>query len=284
MSSDPKCFKLQFVGVGPKRTGTTWTHEVLEPHPQICLPKKIKETMFFDLYHDKGAEWYQSHFSCESTDQLCGEVGPSYFNSGPAVERIYHHNPKCKILINIRNPLEHVLSLYQHELSNGVVTGPFWEAIEKAPQVLGAGHYAHLVPLWQKKFGKDNVAFIWIDQIKTNPQMVYTELCSFLGISDHNYPARIADKKINRAQSARSLLLSRFGLKVYYWLRENRLHSLMHLAKYAKINKIFFSSKDVNTPKFTDKEKAKLLELYEADITYLESETDRNLSTWRTIG
>ena len=35
-------FRLNFVGVGPERTGTTWLHQVLQRHPEICLPKAVK--------------------------------------------------------------------------------------------------------------------------------------------------------------------------------------------------------------------------------------------------
>lgn len=38
--------KLDFVVVGPFKTGTSWIYNYLSDYQQIALPKKVKETFF----------------------------------------------------------------------------------------------------------------------------------------------------------------------------------------------------------------------------------------------
>jgi len=51
-------FRLDFVGGGPQRTGSTWLDRVLRAHPALCLPENVKETKFFDQHFNKGLDWY----------------------------------------------------------------------------------------------------------------------------------------------------------------------------------------------------------------------------------
>lgn len=37
---------IDFVAVGPQRTGTTWPYEILQHHPELYLPDAVKETVF----------------------------------------------------------------------------------------------------------------------------------------------------------------------------------------------------------------------------------------------
>ena len=51
-----------FLGIGVLRGGTTWLHELLVSHPDVYVPARCKETYFFDLYYERGLEWYEGLF------------------------------------------------------------------------------------------------------------------------------------------------------------------------------------------------------------------------------
>jgi hypothetical protein len=56
-----------FLCVGAQKSGTTTLYEILKTHPDIFLPRKIKETKFF-VYEEnlqKGKEWYEKEFFSE---------------------------------------------------------------------------------------------------------------------------------------------------------------------------------------------------------------------------
>lgn len=110
---------LNFVAVGPQRTGTTWMYEMLRRHPKICVPEAVKETMFFDRYYERGLDWYRQYYREAGTDQLCGEVAPTYFDVPEVPARTQDISSGCTIFITLRNPVERARSLFLHNLKKG---------------------------------------------------------------------------------------------------------------------------------------------------------------------
>ena len=273
-------FTLYFVAVGPQRTGSTWLHEVLEYHPSIKLPSAIKETMYFDRYYHKGNSWLRSQFENSSDSRLSGEVGPSYFGSKDALERIKLDHPNCKIIISIRNPVEHAYSMYLHEHSKGRIKGTLSEVIIKNPDRLRTGSYDKWIPLWQSAFGKDNVCLVWMDQIRINPRMTYRLICEFLEVSTDHYPETLGVKKINTAKVTRFPRLTKFGMSVYQLFKEYRLHSIIKFCKRIHLDKITFGVGTNSNISAADYQS--LADLYSVEIDFLERISGRNLSKWRT--
>src|SRR5690554_3991052 len=105
--------KLDFIGVGPMRAGTTWLHHALSQHPEIVLPRE-KETFYFDRYFDRGEAWYAAHFEERLGSALYGEIGASYFSSDAARERIYASSPGALIIVSVREPAERAFSSFIH--------------------------------------------------------------------------------------------------------------------------------------------------------------------------
>ena len=75
---------LDFVGIGPQRTASTWLNEMLLRHPSIALPTGVKETKFFDDRFHKGFAWYATHFADPDPSQVRGEIAPTYFDDDAA--------------------------------------------------------------------------------------------------------------------------------------------------------------------------------------------------------
>ena len=272
-------FTLYFVAVGPQRTGSTWLHEVLEYHPSINLPSAIKETMYFDRYYHKGNSWLRSQFENSSDSRLSGEVGPSYFGSKDALERIKLDHPNCKIIISIRNPIEHAYSMYLHEHSKGRIKGTLSEVIIKNPDRLRTGSYDKWIPLWQSAFGKDNICLVWMDQIRTDPKMTHRSICEFLKVPTDHYPETLGVKKINTAKVTRFPRLTKFGMSVYQLLKEYRLHSIIKFCKRIRLDKITFGTGKI--PKISAADYQTLADLYSAEVDFLEQLSGRSLSKWR---
>ena len=278
-------FNLSFVAVGPQRTGSTWLHQVIENHPAIGLPVRIKETMFFDQYYHKGIDWLVSHYALPVDAKHYGEVAPTYFASNIALERIKSHYPDCKIFINVRNPVQHAYSVYLHELSKGRIAGELADIIKNCPERLRPGTYSDWIPRWQEAFGVENVCLVWTDQIEGNPQGVYKDICDFLGVSSDHYLQSVGGQQVNASKKARFPRLTRFGISVYHLLREYRLHSVINFCKRIHLDKITFSTNKGSARIKPDQADLKsLLTLYSADIGYLEQMSGQDLSSWKNIG
>ncbi|MBD2394965.1 sulfotransferase domain-containing protein [Cyanobacterium aponinum FACHB-4101] len=273
-------FSLDFIGIGPQKTGSTWLHEVLCQHPLILLPQGTKETMFFDRYYDKGLNWYGDYFSkANNKEQKLGEIGPSYYDCEKSIDRIHSLNPKCKIIITIRNPITKAISLHHHHLNKGRVSSVFSEAVIKMPKIITSGHYAQYIPQWMSKFGEEQVKLIFLDDIKANPKQVWLEVCEFLEIDAIDLPD-VAHKKINEKKISKYPWLAKIGVEVAIKMREYKMHNLVEKLKKIGLNSIYSGGESRIIP-LTDKEYQDLATLYYDDIKFLEQVTSRDLSSWQ---
>lgn len=280
--TDTHQFELSFIAVGPQRTGTTWLHQVMENHSSIGLPSDIKETMFFDKYYHNGSNWLYSHYENSNGSRILGEIAPTYFGSDTALERIKSDHPDCKILINVRNPVDHAYSMYLHEVSKGRIQESLTDVIRDNPEKIRPGLYAEWIPRWQAKFGEENVCLIWLDQIKREPRIVHNIVCDFLSVSTNHYQQSVGDRQVNASKKTRFPKLTKFGVAVYHLLREYRLHSVINFCKCIHLDKITFAmDNNKKNSQLSLTEHRALVDLYSDDIDFLEKISGQELSTWR---
>jgi hypothetical protein len=271
-------FKMSFYFVGPQRTGTTWIYEVLRLHNELCLPKDVKETMFFDRYYSKGLNWYKQYFQHRKKDQLLGEIAPTYFDNEFVPKRISNLYSSVKIIITLRHPLERAISLYKHHLSKGRIPRSFSKSIEIIPNIIEAGHYAKHIPRWFKYFDHQNILIILTDDIRDYPRNVIHTICSFLRIDqDIKY---IPKDKVNTAGMTKFPMLARFTSEIVTLLHSHRQHKIVAFGKKIGINKIYYSERTLSNI-LTDDERKKYLQLYKEDVDYVEQLLNRQLDIWR---
>ena len=269
-------FQLDFVGVGPTRAGTSWLHRNFVAHPQVLLPRDpVKETFFFDLYHQRGLPWYCKHFSNSSpkSGAILGEFGPSYFDVEAAPERIHAINPDCKIIVSVRDPIERAYSVYLHLIKLGRVPADFDAAIRQMPRIISSGHYKANVQRWVDYFGAERVFFVFLDRVKQHPLATLNQLCRFLGVDEFPEDNIIAEP-VNAGYLPRFKWLLRLKYAVYSAAR--RHHQYRLLAAGRKLSKSMpgwmqaRSSKDAY-PRFTDDQRRWLSEYYEQDVAFVET-------------
>lgn len=272
-------FRLDFVGIGPQRTGTSWLHQMLLRHPQLCFPQDVKETMFFDRHYARGFDWYTAHFAHRQPHQLCGEICPTYFDAEAVPERIRRINPECRVIITLRDPVSRAWSAYRHHLSKGRVSGTFAEAVQKLPQIVEAGRYAQHIPPWIEAFGGDRVAVALLEDIDSRPGRVIQTICSFLGVAEMALPANIHER-FSTAGMPRFPWLARLMSAGATWLRSNRLHKLNEWGKAVGLRNVYTGG-DEQGLTLDDLSRQRLLEIYAADIVFVERLLKRDLTAWR---
>lgn len=276
-------FRLDFVGVGPQRTGTTWLYRLLQLHPALCFPKGVEEPMFFDLHYEKGLSRYAAYFTHRKRDQLCGEKSPTYFDVEVVPDRIRQVNPECKIIINLRDPVSRSFSLYRHHLSKGRVNGTFSDAVLQMPRIVSSGKYAQHIPKWIDTFGADQVTFILLDDIIVNPESVLKQIYNFLGVPEIPM-LDIGKEKINAFTMSRFHWLARVTTALVTELRSRNLSAIIKIAKMLRLKKFVYTGGKYDIPELSERERYQLLEEYEIDITFVENLLKRDLSAWRKIG
>ncbi|HEX4638721.1 MAG TPA: sulfotransferase [Chthoniobacterales bacterium] len=103
--------RLDFIVAGAQKSGTTALHYFLKRHPQITLPDR-EEMHFFDneeIFSRPPIDYdlLHRHFPRRlRSTSVVGEVTPSYLYWPRAIERIHIYNPRIKLVIVLRNPID----------------------------------------------------------------------------------------------------------------------------------------------------------------------------------
>ncbi len=169
-----------FLIAGPPRTGTSWLHEVLQPH--ACLPVLSKETRFFDLRYQRGFNWYLDRFPQARDGRPVGEIAPTYFASPPARERIAHTLPHVKLVFTFRHPVQRLISLYRLKRAYGMVAWSLETALERDPELIGSSRYAAHLAEWQRRFPSDQIQVNLFEDLQEDPQSFINRIAAFLGM------------------------------------------------------------------------------------------------------
>lgn len=224
-----------FLVVGFPKCGTTSLHYYLNEHPEIFMPKQ-KELHFFtcdklkaldsgpkdDLvskFHIDKLSSYKKIFNEARSDQIIGEVSPSYINypnlSIPRIKKLLG-NPK--IIILLRDPIERAYSNYLHLVREEREHLSFYEAL----QVEEERQEANFSDFWYYKFNStyadkinafndnfDEQLILTLEELKENPEMTLKKIYSFLNVDESFCPKGIG-KSYNQGGSYKQNLITRF--------------------------------------------------------------------------
>jgi hypothetical protein len=204
-----KIERLDFILAGAQKSGTTALHYFLEKHPQITLGDQ-QEMHFFDndgLF--AGAVDYDllhRHFPpvARSTSLRCatarqaiaGECTPSYLYHEPAMERIWNYNPKIKLLILLRNPVERAFAHWNMQRFKKREPLDFLEAVKAeqsrtqqatprdARRVAYAdrGRYSGQLERAFKFFPREQLKIIKFEDFRDNNRATLNSIFAFLGV------------------------------------------------------------------------------------------------------
>ena len=204
-----------FFIVGAPRCGTTAMYHYLKAHPDVFMPD-VKEPQYFgaDLTFKRHPrveteDEYLKLFDAAKGESRLGEASPWYLHSEAAPFEIKNFCASAKIIIQLRNPVDMIYSLYSRNLLRGRETiSDFATALEAEPErrqgrripagtdstqaVLyrRMGSYAPHVERYLKVFGAENVHFVIFDDIVSEPAKAYQSVLRFLEI-DENLRAKV---------------------------------------------------------------------------------------------
>lgn len=106
-----------FIIIGVQKGGTSSLFYYLKQHPEIFTPM-YKEIHFFDLYFNKGLNWYRAFFPI-SSKKVAGEASPYYIFHPHVAKRIKKYSPHTKFLVVLREPVSRAYSHYKMEKLKG---------------------------------------------------------------------------------------------------------------------------------------------------------------------
>ena len=272
-----------FIIIGAERSGTTWLAQTLKKHPDIYLPEMRKELNFFDLYYQRGLDWYQRFFPNpeQASQYSCiGEATPNYLYIPEVPERIYQHNPNCQLIAILRNPADRAYSKYGLKVRSHGYAGSFSEYLQERPGTISRGFYSQQIKRYLEYFPSENFLFLIFEETMKYPELALQKIGNFLSVDHHKIEVNANKQKVNSSYQvhfARPYAVARSMVK---WLVKNDLEWIYNTAKNVGLRKELFGKKGT-LPPLDPKIRQELLLQYQEDIEQLEKILGRDLSIWR---
>ena len=194
-----KIQRLDFIVAGAQKSGTTALHYFLAKHPNITMGDQ-QEIHFFDEDATFAAavdyEQLHKHYPLVTPSTIAGDCTPSYIYYQPAAERIWKYNPKIKLLILLRNPVERAFAHWNMQRFKGREPLDFFDAVrEEKTRIAGApptearrfayvdrGFYAQQLERLFRFFPRDQVRVVKFDEFNDKQRETLASVFSFLGL------------------------------------------------------------------------------------------------------
>ncbi|MFW6285749.1 MAG: sulfotransferase domain-containing protein [Nanoarchaeota archaeon] len=288
-------FKLDFLGIGAQKAGTTWLYEMLSQHPQINMGDE-KEINFFndkssfnskkiEKNYLKGMSWYKKQINPKK-NKINGEISPNYLFDKKVPQRIKKHFPNTKIIVVLRNPISRAYSQFEFVSKTFHIENSFFKAIKKQPEFIQRSLYYKQLKRYYDLFKKDQIKVLFFEDIKNNPQKIIKEVEEFLKIK-HFTPNNL-NKKVNKTTYPRFKIINKILTKIQK-IKTTKLGKKLWKNKYFwKLNRQFISIiKKINLKEgkriqLSNKDKKYLYENYfKEDIKQLEKLLNKDLSSWK---
>ena len=203
----------QFIIIGAAKCGTSSLYTYLARHPNV-IPSIVKEIDFFSKPKNfgYGLPWYLAHFPWlgEEAPRITGEASPSYFHHPEVPQRIATALPNVKLIALLRDPVDRLISHYEHWVRQGYETRSLeevtatelyhWQGV--SPEAIEAtqahlkesnrlnhnyfyqGLYAHHIQHWLRHFPPDQLLVLTLEEMADAPQKVLRQTCQFLDLPD----------------------------------------------------------------------------------------------------
>jgi len=186
--------------VGAQKAGTTSLLRYLGEHP-ACKSHHQKEFAYFltpkwyEQDYNNAYEKYFTNLSPKDTDLLLAKSATLYM-SEEGISHLQSHNPACKIIFILRNPIDRAYSSYLMEKNAGTVNFEFDHIGEIIEQKSGweyrifieFGIYFSQLKTIYKYFSTDQVKVIIYNDLKNDSLLLCKEIFTWLRIDNQFCP------------------------------------------------------------------------------------------------
>jgi len=294
-----KSFKIDFIGIGAPKSGSTWLFNCLGLHPRICLsvPKEIKYFNHIDYTkyirnfqddnlvnknHYKPLSWYERCFKHCHQGSIKGEFTPSYLFDDKAPFLIRKNFPDIKLIACLRNPIDRAYSSYWGR-TNYTKKGKlsFEEAIKEDLMYIEGGLYHKHLTRYLDYFRRDKILIVLFDDIVLSPEKEIKKVFGFLDV-DSTIKLNLGAVSINKAKKSWFPFISLIMKDFPNLLIDKNLGYLLHIARMVGMRE-FFLSLTTSTfiyPEMNPNTRQYLRSVFDDDIRQLEKLLNRDLSQW----
>ncbi len=233
--------KIDFLGIGAPKCGTTWMSAQLEAHPQIGFAPDKEVYYFADTtlrrvagqelrFFERGEAWYHEQFpAATGTIRSRGEFCPSYLYSEEAASRIAAYRPDIRLLFSFRPPVDMIYSWYRYNRNAVIGSLPkTFAGMMGNPYLRDLGLYAHHLKPYLERFPAENILVIQFDAVRRDPDGVRRRTYEFLNV-DPDFKPQLSQEGKNAARAPRFPLIQSAAQGLY-----NGISSLPVVGKAVK--------------------------------------------------
>jgi hypothetical protein len=210
--ADPRPIDTMIAGA--QKAGTSSLAYYLGQHPEICTHKRLELSYFVDeLDYALGyAENFDRYFAhCSAGSRLLGK-SVTVMTEPRLIDRMREHNPRMRLLVILRNPVDRAYSAYWWARRKGYETLPTFEAaLDADPARHGGnvvkvrstsyrpfGHYAPQIAALFDRFGREQVQVHLFEDLKADAPGVCARAFEHIGVD----PAFAPDVSTRRNTSS----------------------------------------------------------------------------------
>lgn len=201
MSAEDK--KIDLMIIGAQKAGTTSLLKYLGEHPEICAHETIEFSYFYDNEEfSKGFETaIRTHFG--KIKNNCHRMVAKHahlYTSAEGLHRLKEHNPDCKIVFVLREPVARAYSSYLMERLYNRVDFEFEELPEIMAQhperlkewqreaILEFGYYDKYVEQLYALFPRENILLFKFEEFAKDPIVVVRKLFRLIEVDGEYFP------------------------------------------------------------------------------------------------
>jgi Sulfotransferase domain len=193
-----KIERLDFILAGAQKSGSTALHYFLSKHRNVNMGDQ-QEIHFFDndtmFVSEPDYEQLHKHYSLLGPSTIAGDCTPSYLYHESAAERIWKYNPKIKLLILLRNPVDRAFAHWNMQRFRGREPLDFFDAVrEEQTRIAGApppearrfayidrGFYGRQLARFFKFFPREQLKIVKFEDFTGKQVETLSSIFCFLG-------------------------------------------------------------------------------------------------------
>lgn len=179
--------RIDFLGIGAQRSGTTWLFEMMRRHPAIHFPTE-KEIHFWDQWRDRGLDWWLRIFANPRPGKIQGEITPAYAALDPAtIAEIAALAPKIRLFMLLRNPIDRAWSAVRFRAKRAGMqmrecSEAFFRDMLAAQSTVARGRYDAAIANWLSVFPAAQLQILIYDEMRADPRAQLARLAAHLGV------------------------------------------------------------------------------------------------------